>query len=88
VRVKGRVAPIAVFEPQSTRQNAEELARWHAALAHYRAREWNEAQALLDVLAAQYPEKQLYAFYRKRIDALRGVELPEDWDCVSAFDTK
>lgn len=88
VRVKGRVAPIAVFEPQSSRHNSDEIARWHEALAHYRAREWNEAQALLDVLAAQYPEKQLYALYRKRIDALRGVELPEDWDCVSAFDTK
>jgi adenylate cyclase len=88
VRVKGRVAPIAVFEPQSPRHDAGELARWHAALAHYRAREWKEAQALLDVLAAQYPEKQLYALYRRRIDALRGVELPVDWDCVSAFDTK
>ncbi|SAL78115.1 periplasmic sensor signal transduction histidine kinase [Caballeronia peredens] len=88
VRVKGRNAPIAVFEPQSSNRSADELARWHAALSHYRARAWDEAQALLDVLAAQYPERQLYALYRKRIDALRGVELPEDWDCVSAFDTK
>ncbi|SAK78119.1 periplasmic sensor signal transduction histidine kinase [Caballeronia hypogeia] len=88
VRVKGRVAPIAVFEPQPTRENSDGLARWRTALAHYRAREWDEAEALLAALAAQYPERQLYALYRKRIDALRGVALPEDWDCVSAFDTK
>ncbi|SAK60329.1 two component system histidine kinase [Caballeronia calidae] len=88
VRVKGRVAPIAVFEPQPPHEHADALARWHAALAHYRAREWNEAETLLATLAAQYPERQVYAIYRKRIDALRGVELPEDWDCVSAFDTK
>jgi adenylate cyclase len=88
VRVKGRVAPIAVFEPQPPHEHADALARWHAALAHYRAREWDEAQTLLATLAAQYPERQVYAIYRKRIDALRGVALPEDWDCVSAFDTK
>ncbi|BAO86523.1 CHASE2 domain-containing protein [Caballeronia cordobensis] len=88
VRVKGRVAPIAVFEPQPPHEHADALARWHAALAHYRAREWSEAETLLATLAAQYPERQVYALYRKRIDALRGVELPEDWDCVSAFDVK
>ncbi|SPB16332.1 sensor histidine kinase [Caballeronia novacaledonica] len=88
VRVKGRVAPIAVYEPQPPHEHADALARWHAALSHYRAREWNEAETLLATLAAQYPERQVYAIYRKRIDALRGVALPEDWDCVSAFDTK
>ncbi|GJH14014.1 adenylate/guanylate cyclase domain-containing protein [Caballeronia novacaledonica] len=88
VRVKGRVAPIAVFEPRPPHEHADALARWHAALGHYRAREWDEAETLLATLAAQYPERQVYAIYRKRIDALRGVALPEDWDCVSAFDTK
>ncbi|SAK90967.1 periplasmic sensor signal transduction histidine kinase [Caballeronia catudaia] len=88
VRVKGRVAPIAVFEPQPPHEHADALARWHAALAHYRAREWSESETLLATLAAQYPERQVYALYRKRIDALHGVELPEDWDCVSAFDVK
>ncbi|SAK87101.1 two component system histidine kinase [Caballeronia glebae] len=88
VRVKGRVAPIAVFEPQPTHEHGDALARWHAALAHYRAREWDEAQTLLATLAAQYPERQVYAMYRKRIDALRGVALPADWDCVSEFDAK
>jgi adenylate cyclase len=88
VRVKGRVAPIAVFEPQPPHEHGDALTRWHAALAHYRAREWDEAQTLLATLAAQYPERQVYAMYRRRIDALRGIALPEDWDCVSEFDTK
>ncbi|SAK63037.1 periplasmic sensor signal transduction histidine kinase [Caballeronia temeraria] len=88
VRVKGRVAPIAVFEPQPAHEHGDALARWHAALAHYRAREWDEAETLLATLAAQYPERQVYAMYRKRIDALRGVALPADWDCVSEFDEK
>ncbi|WP_250434732.1 adenylate/guanylate cyclase domain-containing protein [Caballeronia sp. ATUFL_F2_KS9A] len=88
VRVKGRVAPIAVFEPQPAHEHGDALTRWHAALAHYRAREWDEAQTLLATLAAQYPERQVYAMYRRRIDALRGIALPEDWDCVSEFDTK
>ncbi|SAL02961.1 periplasmic sensor signal transduction histidine kinase [Caballeronia fortuita] len=88
VRVKGRVAPIAVYEPQPAHEHGDALARWHAALAHYRAREWDEAQSLLATLAAQYPERQVYGLYRKRIEALRGVALPEDWDCVSEFDTK
>ncbi|MDR5757185.1 adenylate/guanylate cyclase domain-containing protein [Caballeronia sp. LZ035] len=88
VRVRGRVAPIAVFEPQPPQHDADALVRWHAALLHYRAREWDAAQARLDALAAQYPGQQLYALYRKRIETLRGVALPADWDCVSAFDTK
>jgi adenylate cyclase len=96
VRVKGRVTPVALFEPRASSEawlqasgaERDEFARWHAALAHYRAREWDAAEAHLAALAAQYPGRELYAIHRRRIEALRGVELPADWDGVSAFETK
>jgi adenylate cyclase len=96
VRVKGRLRPVAVFEPRissdlwATKEAAQrdELAQWQAALQHYRAQDWDAVEAALAALMERYPECDLYAVYRERIAALRGALLPTDWDGVNTFDTK
>ena len=37
-----------------------EIARFHEALAHFRERRWDAAEALLEELAAAAPEVKLY----------------------------
>jgi adenylate cyclase len=85
-----------VFEPRASSDlwattdaaQRDELAQWQAALQHYRAQDWDAADATLAALMERYPECGLYAVYRQRIAALRGALLPSDWDGVNTFDTK
>jgi adenylate cyclase len=96
VRVKGRLTPVAVFEPLASSGHwaatasaqREELVQWHAALRHYRAQEWDAACVALAELRARHSGCGLYAVYIKRIAALREAELALDWDGVNTFDTK
>jgi class 3 adenylate cyclase len=58
IRVKGRDAPLAVFEPlgEISEPSGDQLARvkrYAEALAHYRARQFEEAAALWETLARE-----------------------------------
>jgi adenylate cyclase len=96
VRVKGRLAPVAVFEALAARKAwaardaaaHEEVAQWDAALAAYRAQDWDTAATTFGALASGHPACGLYVFYRERVAALRDAGLPVDWDGVSTFDVK
>ena len=91
VRVKGRDQAVAVFEPLQPDPSAEgaaELARWHGALALYRARRFVDAQRELAALAAAHPERGLYAIFRARCEHFASEPPAQDWDGANTFLTK
>jgi adenylate cyclase len=93
VRVKGKNAPVAIYEPLGKPADLEpavldELAAWDAALARVRARDWDGAQAAVAVLHAAHPQRALYALYLERIARWRAQPPGADWDGVTTFDTK
>ncbi|WP_317205519.1 adenylate/guanylate cyclase domain-containing protein [Janthinobacterium sp.] len=93
VRVKGKLEPVAIFEPlglasQLDAAALEQLARWHAALALVRAQRWDQAQEIIGQLARAAPDCGLYRLYSARIAHYRLQPPGADWDGVTTFDTK
>jgi adenylate cyclase len=93
VRVKGKREGVAIFEPIGAEGEVRsdtllEIARFHEALAHFRERRWDEAEALLKELAAAAPEVKLYRLYRERIAQFRASPPAADWDGVFGFTTR
>jgi adenylate cyclase len=93
VRVKGKREGVAIFEPVGAQGEVSgdtlaEIARFHQALAHFRAQRWDEAEALLKELAAAAPEVKLYRLYRERVAHFRASPPGADWDCVFGFTTR
>jgi adenylate cyclase len=92
VRVKGRQEGVAIFEPIGAQgevggDTLAEIARFHQALAHFRGQRWEEAEALLEELAAAAPAVKLYRLYRERIAHFRANPPGADWDGVFGFTT-
>ena len=90
VRVKGRREGVAIFEPIGAEGEVRsdtllEIARFHEALAHFRERRWNEAESLLNELAAAAPEVKLYRLYCARVAQFRAGPPGADWDGVFGF---
>lgn len=86
VRVKGKKEPIAIFEPlgksaEISDQMTVEVAKYHEALAAYRAREWRKASGLLKNLTDQ-SASLLYTVYMDRIARFEDQPPPADWDGV------
>jgi adenylate cyclase len=93
VRVKGKREGVAIFEPIGAQGEVRtdtllEIARFHEAVAHFRERRWDEAEALLKELAAAAPGVKLYRIYRERIAQFRASPPGADWDGVFGFSTK
>jgi adenylate cyclase len=87
VRVKGKDRPVAIYEPiapvdEVPRQLRKDLKRYHAALAHYRRREWDAAERELFSLSREHPDDAVYAMYLDRIMLFRNEPPGEDWDGV------
>jgi adenylate cyclase len=92
VRVKGKQQAVAIYEPVGVRgeiggDTLAEIDRFHHALAHFRGQRWDEADALLEALAAAAPEVKLYRLYRERIVHFRASPPGVDWDGVFGFAT-
>jgi adenylate cyclase len=92
VRVKGKNEPVAIFEPlgpggEITRETAQELSLYSAALAAYRQKDWNEAQDTFQSLKER-TDHLLYNVYLDRIERFRGEPPPDDWDGVFAHLSK
>ena len=92
VRVKGKERPVAIFEPVALADQADAALRakvddFSAALACYRQRDWDGAEAILLRLQAQQAEP-LYAVYRERIARYRSEPPPADWDGVYVYTSK
>jgi adenylate cyclase len=92
VRVKDKQEPVRIFEPMEPGEpgvpGADELERYHQALAHYRAREWQPADEALASLASAAPHCPLYALYRRRIADFRRAPPPADWQGIEVFSEK
>jgi adenylate cyclase len=86
VRVKGKTEPVAIYEPIAP-ADAAPAARWAAALACYRARDWDGAEAITGELDAAAPHA-LYKLYLGRIRHFRAEPPPPDWDGVFTYDVK
>ena len=73
VRVKGREAQVAIFNPllrgsaSAGPAQTRELQLWQRALHDYRAQDWVHAQGCLVDLIAANGEKYLYAHYAERV---------------------
>jgi len=93
VVVKGKNEPVAIFEPvgllseisESTRKDLEQ---WHTALALFRARKWNESEAIIQALLAADPDRWLYDLYIEHISDLRANPPDADWNGVTVYKTK
>jgi len=86
VRVKGKLEPVAIFEPLGLAEGLDEpareaVARFSEILKHYRAQDWDAAERLL-VLAAAEKDELLYNTYLGRIELFRKDPPPPAWDGV------
>jgi adenylate cyclase len=86
VRVKGKTEPVAIYEPlgptaELSEQRREHLAAYMAALAAYRAANWELAATAFEALKHQ-ADDLLYNVYLKRIDDFRRNPPPQGWDGV------
>ncbi|MCX7961085.1 MAG: adenylate/guanylate cyclase domain-containing protein [Burkholderiales bacterium] len=93
VRVKGKDEALTIYEPlgevsEVAANTVAECDAWHAALAAYRARAWDDAERALARLIAANPSCTLYRLYVERVGALRASPPPADWDAVTSFEEK
>jgi len=87
VRVKGKAAPVRLYEPlgfagevdpQTVARSLEHL----AALALFRGQQWDAAQSAFAALSRSEPDRVLYKLYLDRINAYKNDPPPADWDGV------
>ena len=93
IKVKGRDAAVAVYEPIGLNNEVgskmrEELLLWNQALRAYRGRRWAEAESSLATLRHMAPGSGLYALYVERVAGFRRTLPPETWDGVMVFEEK
>lgn len=90
VRVLGKQEPLRIYELLGMRGEfaPEQLARLQQfadALAHFRARRFDEAAKSFDNLAADDPVAQRFG---ERARAYSAVPPPDDWDGINTLDQK
>ncbi|MCZ7565289.1 MAG: adenylate/guanylate cyclase domain-containing protein [Burkholderiales bacterium] len=93
VRVKGKDAPVAIYEPVGPegavgKPRAEELRLWQQALKAYRAGDWDQAELALFNMQRLYPQIPLYEIYAGRVARLRAHPPAGRWDGVTTFAEK
>jgi len=87
VRVKGREAPLSIWEPLGASSDAAAFARqetWHAVLARYRGRDFAGARAAF----AAMPPAKLCELYMTRCAEFIATPPAADWDGTTRFTTK
>lgn len=93
VQVKGKHLAVTIHEPLGRRGEAgpEALERAKGtaeALAAFRARRWDEAQARFEALGQHPADTKIAKLYLGRIAHFRDHPPPEGWDGVAIFTTK
>ena len=91
VRVVGKATPVTIYEPLGPAASSEitaELALHHRALASYRQRDFDAAEAGFAALAAAHPATALYAYFRTRCATFRSSPPPPAWEGAMVFATK
>lgn len=94
VRVKGKQTAVLIYEPLDFMEEGKKE-RWRFLELHEKAMEayflqkWEEARSLFAQLKVQDPTSQeFYTLYLNRIDQLKTLPLPADWDGVYQMETK
>jgi adenylate cyclase len=93
VRVKGKLEPVAIYEPvgavgQVDKRTLDELRLFSQALKLYRAQDWDMAELQLINLLKIAPESRLYQLYIERIGDFRASPPGGDWDGAFTFEHK
>ena len=93
VKVKGKEAPVAIYEPiglvdEVKTPARDELKLWGQALKLYRSRDWDMAELQLINLQKMNPACVLYAVFLDRIAHLRANPPEQRWDGSWKFETK
>jgi adenylate cyclase len=93
VRVKGKLEPVAIYEPvgavgQVDKRTLDELKLFSQALKLYRAQDWDMAELQLINLLKIAPESRLYQLYIERIGEFRASPPGGDWDGAFTFEHK
>ena len=93
VRVKGKVQPVAIFEPlglhaEVSQNILEEVKLFHQALRLYRKQDWDKAELQFLSLHNMSPQSKLYQVYAERVAYYRNNPPGENWDGVFIFKTK
>jgi len=93
VKVKGKEAPVAIYEPvgltgEIAKELHDELKLWAQVLKLYRACDWDMAELQLINLSRLHPHSGLYALYLERIAQLRKDPPDRGWDGSWKFETK
>ena len=93
VRVKGKDAAVAIYEPlglsgEVDPARIDEAELFHQALRFYRNQEWDVAEMQLINLQKRAPARGLYGVFVKRIGHLRANSPGKDWDGAFTFETK
>lgn len=92
VRVKGKLEPVAIFEPLGLKGEVEQRVLdqdqlFQHALKLYRAQDWDRAEMQLLTLQQQAPQP-LFALYLQRIAHWRATPPDADWDGAHTFESK
>jgi adenylate cyclase len=93
VKVKGKEAPVAIYEPiglagEIEKRVQDELKLWGQTLKLYRGRDWDMAELQLINLTNGNPHNGLYALFLERIAQLRRNPPESGWDSSWKFETK
>ena len=93
VRVKGKDAPVTIYEPlgahdEVPKEVLDRLKLFQQALKFYRAQDWDKAELQLLNLQRMAPDDALLATYLDRISHLRARPPISPWDGVFDFDSK
>ncbi len=93
VRVKGKDAPVTIYEPLGlqgavSKDLLDELKLWAQALRLYRSQDWDMAELQLLNLLKAYPSRTLYQTFLDRIRLFRTDPPQKGWDGAFRFETK
>ena len=93
VRVKGRLEPVAIYEPvgvtgEVSKAVLDELKLFNQAVKLYRAQEWDMAELQLLNLQKVSPDSRLYQLYMEHIREFRSNPPGRNWDGAFTFEHK
>ncbi len=93
VRVKGKLEPVAIYEPlglagEVDRRTLDELKLFNQAIKLYRAQEWDLAELQLINLLQAAPNSRIYQVYLDRIGTYRTQPPGRNWDGAFTFEHK
>jgi adenylate cyclase len=93
VRVKGKLEPVAIYEPlgaigEVDKRALDELRLFNQAVKLYRSQDWDMAELQLLNLLKTAPESLLYRLYLERISLYRTTSPGKHWDGAFTFEHK